>query len=275
MGVPLAGEERGGLFGFETRIVLCAFVKCQAIEVGSIAYGGDAQRGRWLLQLTGRGSSLVRDWDGIGELLQGCNGTITRVDLAVDFLNGEYTVDDAVRMREEGGFNCSGREPSSSVAGDWLDGCHGRTLYIGKSQNGKMLRVYEKGKEQGNLDSEWVRFEVQLGNRDRVIPFEILESPEKFFAGAYPALEQLLEQAAEKIPTDQNESKVTLGHLLSHLRRCYGKVIGAVLSLEDASSTDLIEEMRLVGLPRRVDPAGVVSGLSWPEIKAELRSRTQ
>ncbi len=46
----------------------------------------------------------------------------------------------------------------------------GRTLYIGKRENGKMLRIYEKGKHLGNPVSSWVSVELELKGKNRIIP---------------------------------------------------------------------------------------------------------
>lgn len=272
---PTAAKLDGGLFGFAERHKLSVYLNGSMIEVGCIARGGEAQRGRWMLQLTGKGCGLVEDWASMRELLEGLDAKITRVDLAIDFLEGEHTVDEAVGLVEVNGFTSNGRRPSTSVAGDWLDQVHGRTLYVGKAQNGKMLRVYEKGKQLGDLDSEWCRFEVQLGNRDRVIPFATLTDPDKYFAGAYPALEALLDVAAEAIPTTQTETLTNLGHLLFHLRRCYGKTLNQAKEIALAQDTDLIEEMRVIGAPKRIKPSGVVAGLDWAQLQAQIRSYVQ
>jgi phage replication initiation protein len=271
-GLPVVGNEnRAGLFGFEHRVDLRAYVGAVMADIGCIAYGGESQRGRWLLQLTGKGCGLVKDWESLQELLEGLGATITRVDLAADFLDGEHTVDDAVVMHRNGEFNLSGRPPSTSVAGDWLECMRGRTLYVGKTGNGKQLCVYEKGKQLGDLDSSWVRFELRLGNRDRVIPFDTLTQGDKFFAGAYPALAALLQEAGEAIPTTQTEAATTLGHLLYHMKRCFGKALHQAQACTSVNNTDLVEEIRIVGIPRRVKPSGVVAGLSWGELQSQIR----
>lgn len=272
---PTTAKLDGGLFGFAERWKLSVYLGGVMVEIGAIAKGGEAQRGRWMLQLTGKGCGLVCDWVSLRELLEGFEAKITRVDLAVDFLEGEHTVDDAVDMVDRGEFTSCGRRPSTSVAGDWLDQVHGRTLYVGKAQNGKMLRVYEKGRQLGDLDSDWVRFEVQLGNRDRVIPFETLTDCDRFFAGAYPALASLLEAAAEAIPTTQTETLTNLGHLLYHLKRCYGKAMHQAVEIAGATHTELIESMAVVGLPRRLKPSGVVAGLEWSELHDQVKRYMQ
>lgn len=271
-GRPTTGKLDGGLFGFAERWKLSVYQAGCMVEVGAICRGGEAQRGRWMLQLTGKGCGVVSDWATLRELLEGFGAKLTRVDLAVDFTDGAHTVDEAVEMVREDQFTSCGRRPSTSVAGDWLDQVHGRTLYVGKAANGKMLRVYEKGKQLGDLSSDWVRFEVQFGNRDRVIPFDALTDCDKFFTGAYPALASLLEAAAQSIPTSQTETLTNIGHLLYHLKRCYGKALHQAVEVSGASHTDIVEAMTVIGMPRRLNPSGVVAGLAWPEIQAQIRS---
>ena len=263
---PLSGLQGGGRLGFSERVDLIARVGSRSVNVGCVAFGGAAQNGRWLLQLTGVGCQFVPDWADMRHCLETLDARITRLDLAVDLLHGEYTVDDAVDWHGIGGFSGRGRPPSTSLAGDWLDGVKGRTLYVGNGSNGKVLRVYEKGKQLGDLTSDWVRFEVQFGNRDRVIPFEALTDRDKFFAGAYPALVEVIDVAGEAIETTQTSGEVTLSHLLVHLRRCYGKFIDVLVRDTGASSSALVEEVRVIGLPRRVNPSSVEAGVSWPDV---------
>src|SRR5690606_25496149 len=106
----------------------------------------------------------------------------------LDFLAGEHTVDEAVTLFELGGFQLGGRAPQTRLDGDWLGGTYGRTFYVGSGKSGKLLRVYEKGKQLGDAASDWTRFEVQIGSRDRVIPLRVLTERDAFFAGCYPAL---------------------------------------------------------------------------------------
>lgn len=270
-GRPIRGVSGGGLLGFKESVSLIAGVASREVTIGHIAMGGEAQNGRWLLQITGGGCGLLNDWDGMRELLEGLDAKLTRVDLAVDFLDGEYTVDDAVDLHCGGFFAFEGKmAPKTRFDGDWLDGVAGRSFYVGKAENGKMLRVYEKGRQLGNEDSDWVRFEVQLGNRDRVIPFDVLTDRDTFFAGAYPALELMLEQAGERIRTQQKGGEVSIAHVMFHLKRCYGKALDTCAGL-GATDADLIEELRIVGLPRRVNPSSLAAGLTWAQVHAQLR----
>ncbi|MHC3434461.1 replication initiation factor domain-containing protein [Delftia lacustris] len=272
MGRPLTAQLDGGLFGFTERHRVTARLDDGAkVEIGSVALGGESQKGRWLLQLNGKGCGLVTDWASLQELLEGLDATISRVDLAVDFLDGEYTVDDALTLWDQGAFINRGRNPELDTQGAWHEsGTKGRTMYVGKLKNGKTLCVYEKGRQLNMPDSDWTRYEVRLGNRDRVIPLDVLTNPDKYFAGAYPALAHMLEAAAEEIPTVREEVKGSLAHGLHHLQRCYGKYIHQAIETTSCSIADLVEEVRVVGIPKKVEPSGVVAGLAWPELQAQM-----
>ena len=265
-------QQDGGLFGFTERHRMTAHLSDGSrVEIGSIALGGESQKGRWLLQLNGKGCGLINDWPGLQELLQGLQAELSRVDLAVDFLEGEYTVDDAVTLYDQGAFINRGRNPQLDIQGAWHEnGTKGRTMYVGKLKNGKTLCVYEKGRQQNIPDSNWTRFEVRLGNRDRVIPLDVLTDPDRYFCGAYPALSHMLEAAAEAIPTVQEETKGSLAHGLYHLERCYGKYMHQAIEITGCTSAELIEEVRVIGMPKRVDPAGGSASLGWPELQAAI-----
>ena len=267
----------GGLFGFTERHRLQLRLDDGAkVEIGSIALGGESQKGRWLLQLNGKGCGMVNDWPSLQELLEGLGATLSRVDLAVDFLNGEYTVDDALTLYETGAFINRGRNPELDTQGAWHEsGTKGRTVYVGKLKNGKTLCVYEKGLQLNLEGSDWTRYEVRLGNRDREIPLDVLTNPDKYFTGAYPALAHMLQAAAEEIPTSKEETRGSLAHGLFHAQRCYGKYFHAAQQQTGVSAADLVEEIRVIGLPKKVDPAGGSSGLAWPELQAEIQRKKQ
>ncbi len=272
MAGKLSAVLDGGLFGFTERHRLTLHLDDGArVEVGAIARGGDSQKGRWLLQLNGKGCGMVNDWPSLQELLQGLDATLSRVDLAVDFLDGEYTVDDALSLYDQGAFINRGRNPELDTQGAWHEaGTKGRTMYVGKLKNGKTLCVYEKGRQLNMPESAWTRYEVRLGNRDREIPLDVLTDPDKYFTGAYPALAHMLEAAAEEVPTLKREVKGSLAHGLFHLSRCFGKYMHQAIQVTGVPVVDLVEEVRVIGIPKRVDPAGGTAGLDWAELQAQM-----
>lgn len=269
---PVSAVDDRGMLGFESSVKLFAHHGSVSTPIGCLAFGGESQRGRWLFQLTGSGCQFVRDWEGMADFVESLDAKLTRVDLALDFLEGEHSVEEAVTLYGLGGFNSSGRPPSSRLEGDWLGESNGRTLYVGRATNGKMLRVYEKGRQLGDPKSAWVRFEVQLGSRDRVLPFDCLTRPDAFFAGCYPALESMIEDAAEIISTHQENGEVTMVHLLYHFKRCYGKLLDTVLGPLAADNARFIEHVRIIGVPKRLTLSSLAAGLTWEQVHSRIES---
>lgn len=196
---------------------------------GYVAIGGSSQRGTMLVNLTGHGCLAAKaGWEGrLYDFLTETAGrpTITRVDLAHDCMEGEYTVDQADEWYDDGLFTVSGRAPSHEHRGDWRNPSgKGRSLYVGRRKNGKMCRVYEKGMEQGDETSPWVRFEVEMRNDKRVIPLDVLLDPSGYFVGAYPCL-RFFEQARtpQRIEIKQKAAEINVDASLKNIRISYGK----------------------------------------------------
>jgi len=134
-------DRNKGLHGFQRSL---AFDNGGAM----FAYGG--QNGKAYLSLPGEACALIRDWGCAYGFCKSLGVTITRWDGAVDDFSGGHSVDEAMALYLSGALGTHGKKPKMRQAGNWMepDGS-GRTLYIGKRENGKMLRVYEKGKQLG------------------------------------------------------------------------------------------------------------------------------
>ena len=145
MGEPFSelAERKGGLHGYKRSFTI-------GTTGGMFAYGG--QRDTAFVSLPGSACTLIADWQACYHLFcEILNARITRWDGAVDMFEGVPSVDDAVKFYLDGQFNSWGNKPSCSQQGNWIeaDGS-GRTFYVGKRKNGKLLRVYEKGKQLGD-----------------------------------------------------------------------------------------------------------------------------
>lgn len=225
-------------------------------HIGRLDWGGSFHKQRARFDLSGSGCALVKDWaamqDFVGTFF---DWSLTRVDLAADFIDGEYTVEDAKSWYESGLFNAGGRMPRHSLVGDWLAPKYGRTLEVGRRENGKMLRCYEKGRQLGDPDSKWTRFEVEIRNIDRVIPLNILTQCNDFFAGSYKCLAPLVEAAAARIQTVQKEGEISLEKLTDHARSSYGRLV-TVLGLFMAPE-QIFKELSLPGVPARLEKASL------------------
>jgi phage replication initiation protein len=264
----------GGKHGFEHGVRLLAYAAGQLVPFAMYSWGGESQRGRALLSIEGGGCRLISDWDAMAHYVSELPGfRITRVDLAVDVHDGSFSVDDCASWAMEGRLNSGGRNPALDTQGDWLTRQHGRTLYVGKAQNGKMMRCYEKGKQLGDLESPWVRWEVQFGNRDREVPLAILTERDKFFAGAYPALEELVQVVGEAIRTVQETTRCTIENAVKHLRRSYGKWVHFITS-HGVEIADLVEAVRVRAVPSRLSLASVADAGLAATVHAAVHRRS-
>jgi len=268
-----ARDMGGGKHGFEHGVRLEAYAGGQMIPFGMFCWGGESQRGRALLSLEGGGCRLVEDWQAFAVFVEArTRFRITRCDLAVDLHDGEYTVEDCVTWHAEGRFNSGGRPPQTDCQGDWLAAEHGRTLYVGRAANGKMLRCYEKGKQLGDLSSPWVRFEVQFGSRDRELPLRMLTDRDSFFAAAYPALQDVLGIVGEKVKTVRETTRATFANAIEHLKRSYGKWLH-LASDAGVESADLVEAVRVRAVPSRLNLASLADAGLSATVHAEISRR--
>lgn len=262
MQMPICGEEGNGLHGFQHSVTWQTLRMGEVQPIAVLAWGGQNQRGKIYISINGSGCSLIKDWGCVQRIVESINATITRCDVAVDALNGEFTLDDAGRWYEEKGFNAGGRKPLYSVAGDWLTPTGaGRTFYVGKRTNGKYARIYEKGKQLGNRDSKWTRFEVELHNQDREIPYDICTRPSDYFSGCYPCCEGLVDVGAERIKTLRAEHEISMVRLQSYCRIAYGKLIHVMkfqMTTRDQLAS-IVDDLAVVGVPRRLGKTSLMA----------------
>lgn len=253
------GVEVPGMFGYQKGVRFFVDLNGTQAHVARVDFGGNHHAGRARLDLSGSACALVRSWAGVQSWVATLfDYTLTRVDLAVDCLLGEFTVEDARDWYLLGEFNAgtSGRRPRHSLVGDWLDPHHGRTFEVGRRENGKMLRCYEKGRQKGDSASRWTRFEVELRNKDRVLPLDVLTDCDRYFVGAYACLRRLLDVAGSRIRTDQKEGEISLGRLLRYARMAYGQLVDVLRVQLDAN--DVMEFLSRPGVPRRLEKASLV-----------------
>ncbi|MFV2028588.1 replication initiation factor domain-containing protein [Neisseria sp. S1] len=198
----------------------------QSENYGFFAMGGRQQKNTVCLFFTGVGlTAALSGWESrLYEFLQSRapGARITRIDLAHDFLDGEYTPNQALKDWESGLYTSRHTKPiAECVGGDWLEyRGTGKTLYIGSRKNAsRFARIYEKGKQLGDLSSNWVRAEVEMHNRDIVIPHDILLSPGSYMTAAYPAFEILFSrhtEAPKKIERVKKTKDVSIEHVLKY-----------------------------------------------------------
>jgi phage replication initiation protein len=215
------------------------------------AYGG--QRGTALISLPGEACSIIRDWSSVIALLSSFPSCrITRWDGAVDDFSGIHSVDYAVACYERGDFTAGGNTPSCNQNGNWIqpDGS-GRTFYVGKRKNGKMLRVYEKGMQLGHRWHPWVRWEVELHNVDRVIPWNVLLEPASYVVGSYPKALGWVQEEMSRIRTIQRQTQISYEHLVEYASRAYGPLLNVMRDVEGTAEA-VLDRLYRFGTPRRL-----------------------
>lgn len=222
-----------------------------AASLGLVAHGGESQRGSVHVELTGQACALVIDWEQVEAWGKQCGATITRVDLAHDDMTGEVvSIDGGLEWLRAGDFNLNGRPAKARLIDDLGSG-DGKTLYVGQRANGKMLRIYEKGKASGDSQSPWVRVEVELRNKSRLIPWDILNRPGRYLAGAYPCL-AFLSAVQDKIKTISKAVQITLAAATHHLRETGGKLINVLMQQHGGDAFAVVNELKREGVPRRL-----------------------
>ena len=252
------GEECPGMMGYEFGVRFYTAYMGDLISVARVDFGGGRKSGRARIDISGMGCSRILNWlkvkDWVSEQEE---PRLTRVDLAVDCLDGEFTVDDCKSWYEAGDFSTHGRYPRHSCPGDWLSSpsVYGRTLEVGRRENGKMLRAYEKGKQLGDPSSPWVRFEVELRNNDRDLPFEILTEPDRFFTGAYGCLERVLPGASERIKTHQKEGEIALENAIEYAKTSYGQLVFCMRQF--MTQDEIYDAIHRPGVPKRLEKAAL------------------
>ncbi len=257
--------------------------------LGRIDYGGESQKEWVRVNLTGDGCGWVQDWAAAENLdLVLANAEIKRLDIALTTFKGEITDAMVAAAHDAGQFTCGGRPPAMrSIINS--ESTAGRTRYIGKRENHKFLRCYEKGwemlkdlpdnvefiKKNPDLLVEFDHFgmanpkdvyrvELELKDVDKHIPFTAIGRRDDVFAGAYPFCAQLL-PAADHWVMQELPSFKPRAALLKSLENAflsYGGIIKAAHLAYGGDDAALLAVARMVCASepsRRLVDSGVLS----------------
>lgn len=225
---------------------------------GRMATGGTSQRGTTLVSINGDGCMATKDWPAVFDLLVALSAKITRIDLAHDDLQGVFDITAGLQMYACGEFNGNGRPPALKSINDHGSG-RGNTLYIGNRENGKVLRIYEKGKQLGDPNSPWVRWELELHNRNREIPHDVLLRPGDYLAGGYPCLAWISE-TQDRIRTTREKMHLSFEQLQKHCSRSYGKLLWVMSQELDMPAEQILKRLAVEGAPSRLIMPSVGQG---------------
>lgn len=220
-------------------------------SLGLLAHGGESQRGSVHAELNAQACALIADWPGVQAWGEQHRANITRVDLAHDDYTGQtVSVETGLAWHKSRRFSSNGRPAKARLIDDLGTG-DGKTLYVGNRAYGKMLRIYEKGKQLGDPGSPWVRVEVELHNKSRVIPWGVLEYPGYYLAGSYPCLVYLATEQ-RRIETIRKAVAISLDASVHHLRQTGGKLLNLMMHQHGGDAFAVVNELKREGVPRRL-----------------------
>jgi len=230
------------------------------------------------LSLSGDGCVGVDFSAFIAELLP-FSPRITRLDVAVDYYQGEVTFEELKRYYHLGYFASGGPNPRHSLIEpkrSKLDSATeektgGFTLYVGKRGGAKFFRGYEKHRQQldtveteGELQQrsedlsdhyDWLRLEVETRNANCEIPLSAVSNLDAYLLGIYPRLFECLPmpQHVQVSPPDEiypikldwhsKRAQVELGHLIFHCRHAYGGLINVLANKLNKPPEDIITSL--------------------------------
>lgn len=222
--------------------------------LGAVWFGGDHQRGTVHCQIPGSGwlsgdSSVNRK---IHDLLQEFEVPyLSRIDLARDCFEGETNFEAMGQAYEAGAFKPSrGVTPSTWAV---VDRHRGSTRYVGRRENGRCIRGYEKSMQLSRSDG-WFRVELELRSVGRRVPIDAVLDPAAFFAGACRFCAELADSSrVQKVLTRRKTVALSLSHITDYARIAYGKLVRLLMDAgADAESIVNRLTVGVEGLPRRL-----------------------
>lgn len=190
------------------------------------------------IELTGGGCRLYESsgdacdhaqrWSQLASLLGAADARLSRIDIAADDFAGRYPISWALEQYEAGRFDKRGQRPKARLIDD-MGNRTGKTLYIGSRTSENQLRIYEKGREQGDPDSPWMRFEGEFHHSNRrELPLDMLVDPAPYLVGAYPVLD-FVDGVGERLRIAAAEVAANCVRAVMHFRRQYGPMLNAML----------------------------------------------
>lgn len=255
----------------------CVILDREGELAGRICFGGNNDTMQ--VELTGTGCHWVKSWSHVHFQLDILCARITHCDVAVDDFAGVAV---GIRQLNEharsGAFNGAGRPPKTKFEDDHghNTGC---TLYVGKRGH-KQYCCYEKGKEQKDETSPWIRHEMRFYSKHfgdegefgdlpvRGVPLEILLQPLRYFRGAYQYLADLCERigladVTNKLRVVKAKVEANANAMVKWLKTQVGQSLGVIYAALGDDAWEFIEKnVTREGRPSRWKGVGAADQLN-------------
>jgi len=238
--------------------------------VGFLLAGGN--NGTFCISISGSGCPFIGDAKTLADALERIRANITRVDLAFDDFHAEYLdIGWLINLAREGFFDYQGTRRTRRLVDD-LGSLTGRSLYVGRKGQ-KELCIYEKGKQLQSFNSVWVRAEVRLWAKNRVIPYDVLTSPGSYLRGECPEISNMLPAFTplrSQVMKKEIEAKAEAAH--RWIREAAGKTLGMFAEAAeraDVSAAEFLQSVVRPGMPARF--AGLPDFVVYPRIAHTMR----
>jgi phage replication initiation protein len=231
-----------GILGFQQ----ASTINIGDMVLGRMDYGGESQRGWVRVDLPAKACEWVKDWGYLDCLERLAGSEIRRLDIALTTWDGEVTHGQVVQAHTAGRFTI--RRPPELRQITSSDPRAGRTCYIGtREKSDKFMRCYEKGFElaakygsrmpgeiitiDGKNVEDIYRCEVEFKASGTIIPWEVVERRDQYFAGAYPFCADVLPNVEADIlmRRPEREPQIDLAAMLDNCRIQYGSVLYTAL----------------------------------------------
>lgn len=234
-----------GLNGYKDHLKILTHLGQQC---GSIAVGGN--RDTVSLILTGQACQRI-DMRQLADALHGFDHKITRIDAAWDDFAGRFGTPEHCALSYKAGGFAPERGPRSTkgLLYDDLGTGTGRTFQLG-NRTGRLLRVYEKGKQLGDVDSPWVRYEVQMMGTEFTLTLDNLVNPGALLH-QYPDLDHLpVDASGDPAMRVQAEAEISTERLVAWLAKTAGPAL--TLLADSVGSTMTVDLLKNDKTPRRL-----------------------
>lgn len=217
-------------------------------QCGHIAVGGNAETVH--VNLTGQACQRI-DMRKLADALEGMDYRIGRIDAAWDDFEGRYGGPaGAAENFRHGGFTPARGARSKKVLFFDDMGCgQGSTFQLG-DRSGRLLRIYAKGQQLGDVNSAWTRYEVQYMGAEFGLSLDHLRNPGTLLT-QYPDLEFLpVDGTGDAAMRVQREAEISVERVVAWATTTCGAVL--TLLSESVGCTTTAELLHNDKTPKRL-----------------------